>query len=155
MPEEPEVVEFEYSYEPNTIVIDNASLTLYYILEPGVAYAYPISIGREGFSWTGIEKISRIQEWPDWIPPPEMRQRQPDYPERMAGGINNPLGAVAMYLGNTLYRIHGTNDPASIGKRASSGCVRMMNEHAVHLSSLVTVGTTVYVVADLANQQKQ
>jgi lipoprotein-anchoring transpeptidase ErfK/SrfK len=153
IPEEPEIVEFFSSEEPGTIVIDTAGKRLYYVIDSEEALEYPISVGREGFTWTGVEKISRIQEWPDWNPPKEMLERKPEYPVHMAGGINNPLGAVAMYLGNTLYRIHGTNDPKSIGQAASSGCIRMLNEHAVHLASLVQVGTTVKVVESLSYTQ--
>ena len=112
---------------------------LYFILSPTEAYQYPISVGREGFSWTGTEVISRKQEWPDWHPPKEMIARDPRLPDKMTGGIKNPLGALALYLGNTLYRIHGTNDPKSIGRAASSGCFRMMNEHVLHLASLAGV----------------
>ena len=113
---------------------------LYFILSPTEAYQYPISVGREGFSWTGTEVISRKQEWPDWNPPKEMIARDPRLPDKMTGGMKNPLGALALYLGNTLYRIHGTNDPKSIGRAASSGCFRMMNEHVLHLASLASVG---------------
>jgi lipoprotein-anchoring transpeptidase ErfK/SrfK len=112
----------------------------------GQAYQYPISVGREGFTWTGVEQISRVVDWPDWHPPAEMRQRQPELPKKMTGGLRNPLGAKALYLGNTLYRIHGTNDASTIGQAASSGCFRMMNEHVMHLSRLAEVGTVVKVV---------
>ena len=113
---------------------------LYFILSPTEAYQYPISVGREGFSWTGTEVISRKQEWPDWHPPEEMIARDPRLPDKMTGGIKNPLGAMALYLGNTLYRIHGTNDPKSIGRAASSGCFRMLNEHVLHLATLAGAG---------------
>ena len=116
---------------------------------PTAAFAYPIGVGREGFSWTGSEKVSNITDWPDWYPPAEMRKRKPELPERMLGGLNNPLGAKAIYLGNTLYRIHGTNDPKSIGRAESSGCFRMLNAHVLHLASLVQVGTPVTVVRSL------
>ena len=113
---------------------------------PTEALRYPISVGREGFTWTGTEAISRVAEWPDWHPPEEMRDRDPSLPEKMSGGIKNPLGAKAIYLGNTLYRIHGTNDPKSIGRAASSGCFRMLNGHVVDLASRVQIGTPVTVV---------
>lgn len=135
---------------PGSIVIDVGSRKLYYIVSDSSAYAYPIGVGREGFSWTGTETVSRIAEWPDWHPPAEMRQRQPELPTKMLGGLRNPLGAKAIYLGNTLYRIHGTNDPKSIGRSESSGCFRMMNAHVVHLASLVQVGAQVSVVSSLA-----
>lgn len=148
----PPVVEFRNSYPANSIVIDSEGRMLYYILSSSRAYQYPISVGREGFAWTGNERISRKQAWPDWVPPKEMVARDPRVPDRMTGGINNPLGAMALYLGNTLYRIHGTNDPKSIGKAASSGCFRMMNEHVLHLASLVSIGTPVAVVKRLPGQ---
>lgn len=106
-------------------------------------------MGREGFNWTGTETIGRKQAWPDWHPPEEMRQRDPKLPERMTGGLRNPLGAMAFYLGTTLYRIHGTNDVKSIGQVQSSGCFRMMNPAVPHLASMAEVGTTVTVVATL------
>lgn len=148
-PVAPPRVAFSGGYTPGSIVIDTSRRKLYYVTGPTAAYAYPIGVGREGFSWTGSEKVSRIADWPDWYPPAEMRQRKPELPERMLGGLNNPLGAKAIYLGNTLYRIHGTNDPKSIGKAESSGCFRMMNQHVLHLASLVSVGTQVTVVHSL------
>lgn len=148
-PEAPERVTFNSNFAPNTIVIDSAARRLYYVLSPSQAYRYPISVGREGFSWTGTEVISRKQEWPDWHPPKEMISRDPRLPDKMTGGVRNPLGALALYLGDTLYRIHGTNDPSTIGQAASSGCFRMMNEHVVHLAGLADVGTPVTVVQSL------
>lgn len=148
-PEVPPVVDFPYAFPARSIVIDNAGKKLYFVLGDGQAYAYPISIGREGFSWTGTEKISRKQEWPDWHPPAEMRKRDPKLPEKMTGGVRNPLGAMALYLGNTLYRIHGTNDPKTIGRASSSGCFRMMNAHVLHLATLAEVGTSVSVIMRL------
>lgn len=144
-PEEPDIIELENSEEPGTVIIDTKNKLLFYTIDENNALMYPIAVGRKGFQWTGVEKVSRIEDWPAWNPPAEMRARQPGLPERMEGGINNPLGAVAIYLGNTLYRIHGSNDPKSIGTEASSGCFRMHNAHAVHLASLVTVGTIVKV----------
>jgi len=148
-PQAPQVVSFSHDYPAASIVIDTSARRLYYVLPEGRAYAYPISVGREGFNWTGSETISRKQEWPDWHPPEEMRQRDPKLPQKMTGGIRNPLGAMALYLGNTLYRIHGTNDVKSIGQAQSSGCFRMMNSAVVHLAGLVEIGTPVTVVARL------
>jgi lipoprotein-anchoring transpeptidase ErfK/SrfK len=148
-PTAPPVVGFNGSYAPGSIVIDTSARKLYYVTSPTIAFAYPIGVGREGFSWTGSEKVSRLTDWPDWYPPAEMRKRKPELPERMLGGLNNPLGAKAIYLGNTLYRIHGTNDPKSIGKAESSGCFRMLNNHVLHLASRVQVGTQVSVVKSL------
>lgn len=145
-PASPPVVAIANDEKPGTIVIDSSDRTLYYVLSKTEAYAYPISVGREGFTWTGIETVSRIADWPDWHPPAEMRQRQPYLPVKMTGGLRNPLGAKAIYLGNTLYRIHGTNDEKTIGQAASSGCFRMMNHHVVHLAQRVGVGTVVKVV---------
>ena len=145
----PPLVAFSGQYTPGSIIIDTSARKLYYVTGPAAAYAYPIGVGREGFSWTGSEKVSRITDWPEWYPPAEMRQRKPELPERMLGGLRNPLGAKAIYLGNTLYRIHGTNDPKSIGKAESSGCFRMLNANVLHLASLVHVGTSVSVVRTL------
>jgi lipoprotein-anchoring transpeptidase ErfK/SrfK len=147
-PEKPPVVYLEKNEPPGTIIVDTGGRMLYYVLQDQQAYAYPISVGREGFEWTGTEKISRIAAWPSWTPPPEMRQRQPGLPVTVSGGVINPLGAKALYLGNTIYRIHGTNNPRSIGRASSSGCFRMMNEHVVHLSTLARIGTTVRVVSN-------
>ena len=145
----PPLVAFSGQYTPGSIIIDTSARKLYYVTGPAAAYAYPIGVGREGFSWSGTEKVARITDWPDWYPPAEMRQRKPELPERMLGGMRNPLGAKAIYLGNTLYRIHGTNDPKSIGKAESSGCFRMLNANVLHLASLVQVGTPVSVVRTL------
>jgi lipoprotein-anchoring transpeptidase ErfK/SrfK len=147
-PEKPPVVYLENNEQPGTIIVATGERKLYYILPGKQAYAYPISVGRDGFTWTGTEKISRIVSWPSWTPPPEMRQRQPGLPITVSGGVVNPLGAKALYLGNTIYRIHGTNNERSIGKASSSGCFRMMNEHVTHLATLARVGTTVRVVSN-------
>jgi lipoprotein-anchoring transpeptidase ErfK/SrfK len=147
-PEAPPIVSLSKSEPAGTIIIDSRGRRLLYTLSGNRAYEYPISVGREGFAWTGTEKISRIAAWPDWHPPAEMRQREPYLPKTMYGGIRNPLGAKALYLGNSLYRIHGTNDPKTIGRAASSGCFRMMNQHVIHLASLANVGTPVRVVAN-------
>jgi lipoprotein-anchoring transpeptidase ErfK/SrfK len=148
-PVAPPRVYFPNREKTGTILIDTAQKKLYYTLAANAAYEYPISVGREGFTWTGAEKVSRIAEWPDWYPPKEMLQRDPRLPVKMSGGLRNPLGAVALFLGNSLYRIHGTNDAKTIGLAASSGCFRMLNEHALHLASLATVGTTVKVLPHL------
>jgi lipoprotein-anchoring transpeptidase ErfK/SrfK len=145
----PPIVPFAYNYPPGSVVVDTGGRALYYVINMTRAYRYPIAVGKAGFAWTGIEKVSRVADWPDWNPPAEMRARKPELPERMSGGLRNPLGARAIYLGNTLYRIHGTNDPKSIGRAESSGCIRMLNQHAVHLGSLVSVGTEVHVVTSL------
>jgi lipoprotein-anchoring transpeptidase ErfK/SrfK len=153
-PKAPPKIAFQSNFAANSIVIDSAGRALYFILSGTEAYQYPISVGREGFSWTGTEIISRRQEWPDWNPPKEMIARDQRLPDRMTGGINNPLGALALYLGNTLYRIHGTNDASSIGRAASSGCFRMVNEHALHLASIAPIGTQVTVIKSLAPSLK-
>lgn len=145
-PQAPTKVAFPNGYGQGTIVIDTSKRTLYYTLSTDVAFRYPISVGRQGFKWYGTEKVSRIQSWPSWTPPAEMRKRQPSLPVTMEGGMRNPLGAKAIYLGNTLYRIHGTNDRKSIGRAASSGCFRMMNKHVLHLATLVDKGTPVHVM---------
>lgn len=143
---EPKRIAFPSTFPAGSVVIDHRGRQLLLIESETEALHYPISVGREGFSWTGSEKISRTANWPDWHPPEEMRDRDPGLPERMSGGIRNPLGAKALYLGNSLYRIHGTNDPRSIGKAASSGCFRMLNGHVVDLAARVQVGTVVTVV---------
>jgi len=148
-PMPPSRVSFQSRYQPGTIIIDTAGRQLLLVQDNGSALRYPISVGRVGFSWTGEEKISRIAAWPDWHPPAEMRERDPRLPEKMTGGIKNPLGAKALYLGNTLYRIHGTNDAKSIGRASSSGCFRMLNGHVLDLAERVNVGTKVVVVSNL------
>ena len=132
-----------------SIIIDTGGRKLYYVLGDNRAYAYSISVGREGFNWTGTETVRRKQAWPDWHPPAEMRERDATLPEKMTGGIKNPLGAMALYLGNTLYRIHGTSDVKSIGRAELSGCFRMVNASVLHLASLTEIGTTVSVVTSL------
>lgn len=148
-PISPKRISFPSSYPAGSIVIDHGGRQLILIQSPTTALRYPIGVGREGFNWAGSEKISRVAAWPDWHPPQEMREREPHLPEKMGGGIRNPLGAKALYLGNTLYRIHGTNNASSIGRAASSGCFRMLNGHVVDLASRVQVGATVTVVRRL------
>lgn len=150
----PPIIPFSSNENPGTILIDNAKRRLYFVLNNDEAYEYPISVGRDGFTWTGTETITRVADWPDWHPPAEMRQRDPRLPEKMYGGIKNPLGVKALFLGNTLYRIHGTNDPKTIGYAASSGCFRMMNEHVVHLAALVGEGTVVKVMNSIDEPQQ-
>jgi lipoprotein-anchoring transpeptidase ErfK/SrfK len=140
------VVDYPTVEQPGTIIIDTPNTYLYLVLGDGKALRYGIGVGREGFTWSGTERISRMKEWPDWLPPPEMIKRQPYLPRFMAGGATNPLGARAMYLGNTAYRIHGTNQPSTIGSFVSSGCIRLTNEDVEDLYSRVTVGTTVIVL---------
>jgi lipoprotein-anchoring transpeptidase ErfK/SrfK len=129
-----------------TIVIDTAHKFLFLVEKDGKALRYGVGVGREGFAWSGTERISRKAEWPDWTPPVEMLKRRPDLPTHMAGGIGNPLGARALYLGGSLYRIHGTNEPYSIGTSVSSGCIRMMNDDVIDLYGRVGVGTKVIVM---------
>jgi lipoprotein-anchoring transpeptidase ErfK/SrfK len=129
-----------------TIIIDTPNTYLYLVLGNGKAMRYGIGVGREGFTWTGTEHISRMAEWPDWNPPPEMIERQPYLPRFMAGGESNPLGARALYLGQTLYRIHGTNQPSTIGTFVSSGCIRLTNDDITDLYGRVRVGTRVVVL---------
>jgi lipoprotein-anchoring transpeptidase ErfK/SrfK len=148
----PERVAFAGNYAPGTIVIDSSARRLYLVQSKSSALRYPISVGREGFSWTGREKISRVADWPDWHPPKEMRERDRSLPEKMTGGVRNPLGAKALYLGNSLYRIHGTNSAQSIGRANSSGCFRMMNGHVVDLARRVGVGTQVVVLKGLPSR---
>jgi lipoprotein-anchoring transpeptidase ErfK/SrfK len=140
------VVAFGTSEAPGTIVIDTGNTTLYYVLGQGRAIRYGVGVGREGFTWSGVQTVSRKAEWPDWHPPAEMIARQPYLPRFMAGGPGNPLGARAMYLGNSMYRIHGTNDPSTIGKFVSSGCIRLTNEDVEDLFSRVSVGAKVVVL---------
>jgi lipoprotein-anchoring transpeptidase ErfK/SrfK len=141
-----QIVDYVTDEKPGTIVIDTRQRFLYYVQEGGKAIRYGVGVGREGFGWTGTEKISQKREWPDWIPPKEMLRRRPDLPTFMAGGIDNPLGARALYLGSTLYRIHGSNEPWTIGQAVSSGCFRMKNEDVIDLYDRVGIGTKVVVI---------
>jgi lipoprotein-anchoring transpeptidase ErfK/SrfK len=140
---------------PGTIMIDTPHTYLYYVLGGGRAIRYAIGVGREGFTWSGVQKVSRKAEWPDWTPPPEMIQRQQYLPRWVAGGPGNPLGARAMYLGETQYRIHGTNDPTTIGKKVSSGCVRLTNEDVIDLFGRTNIGTKVVVLPDARLQRSE
>jgi lipoprotein-anchoring transpeptidase ErfK/SrfK len=140
------LVSYSTDEAAGTIVIDTPNTYLYYVLGGGKAVRYGIGVGREGFTWSGVQAITRKAEWPDWSPPAEMLSRQPYLPRVMAGGPGNPLGARAMYLGETAYRIHGTNQPDTIGKHVSSGCIRMLNEDVIDLYGRVNVGTKVVVM---------
>ncbi len=140
------VVAFDTRESPGTVVVDTGNTYLYYILGQGRAIRYGVGVGREGFTWSGVQTISRKADWPDWIPPSQMIARQPYLPRFVAGGPGNPLGAAAMYLGSSDYRIHGTNDPSTIGKFVSSGCIRLTNEDVQDLASRVAVGTKVVVL---------
>jgi lipoprotein-anchoring transpeptidase ErfK/SrfK len=142
-----QVVAYPSAERPGTVVIDTAHTFLYLVLGGGKAVRYGIGVGRKGFTWSGVEKISRKSEWPDWIPPVEMIARQPYLPRWVGGGPGNPLGARALYLGSTNYRIHGTNNPASIGTQVSSGCIRMRNADVIDLYVRVGVGTKVVVLS--------
>jgi lipoprotein-anchoring transpeptidase ErfK/SrfK len=135
---------------PGTIIIDTGNTVLYYVVAPGRAIRYGVGVGREGFTWSGVQSITNKAEWPDWHPPAQMIARQPYLPRFMAGGPGNPLGARAMYLGSSEYRIHGTNDPTTIGKFVSSGCIRLTNEDVTDLFSRVSIGTRVVVMPKTA-----
>jgi hypothetical protein len=138
-------VNFEGAYAPGTIVVDTKERRLYLVQDGGRAMRYGIGVGRDGMRWGGVHKISAKKEWPDWTPPSQMLARRPDLPRHMKGGPDNPLGARAMYLGSTLYRIHGSNEPETIGQAVSSGCFRMVNDDVIDLYSRVQVGATVIV----------
>jgi lipoprotein-anchoring transpeptidase ErfK/SrfK len=131
---------------PGTVVVDTPDRFLFLIEPGGRALRYGVGVGRPGFMWSGVKRISRKAEWPDWTPPPDMLLRRPDLPRYMAGGPDNPLGARALYLGSSLYRIHGTNEPSTIGHNVSSGCIRMMNEDVIDLYNRVPVGAKVIVL---------
>lgn len=133
-------------YKPNSVVINTAERRLYYVLDQGKAIRYGIGVGRIGFTWAGVQAVSLKREWPDWSPPPDMIKRRPDLPRYMPGGPNNPLGARAIYLGSTLFRIHGSNEPETIGQAVSSGCFRMTNEDVMDLYERVKLGTVVHVL---------
>jgi len=141
-----EEVSYTGPYAPGMIVISTEERRLYYILPDKRAIRYGIGVGRPGFSWGGINAISMKKEWPEWTPPAQMLKRRPDLPRHMAGGVDNPLGARAMYLGSTLFRIHGSNEPETIGQAVSSGCIRMTNDDVIDLYERVKVGTRVVVL---------
>ena len=140
-----QTVNFSGGYAPGTIYINTAERRLYLVTGNGQALRYGIGVGRDGFRWSGTHRITAKKEWPSWTPPSQMLRRRPDLPRHMRGGIDNPLGARAMYLGSTLYRIHGSNEPETIGQAVSSGCFRMTNDDVTDLYGRVGVGTTVVV----------
>jgi lipoprotein-anchoring transpeptidase ErfK/SrfK len=135
-----------HGQKPGTIVISTSQRRLYYVLGSGQALEYGVGVGRQGFSWSGTKTVSMKREWPDWTPPSQMLKRRPDLPRHMAGGIDNPLGARALYLGSSLYRIHGSNEPDTIGAAVSSGCIRMTNNDVADLYNRVKIGTKVVVL---------
>jgi lipoprotein-anchoring transpeptidase ErfK/SrfK len=140
-----QTVMYPTNYAPGTIVVNTAERRLYLVLSSGQALRYGIGVGRDGFRWGGVHRVTAKKEWPSWTPPSQMLARRPDLPRHMQGGIDNPLGARALYLGSTLYRIHGSNEPGTIGHAVSSGCFRMTNEDVTDLYDRVSVGTTVVV----------
>jgi lipoprotein-anchoring transpeptidase ErfK/SrfK len=140
-----EIVSAPEKARPGTIIIKTGERRLYYVMEDGKALRYGIGVGRDGFRWSGVETVSMKREWPDWTPPEQMLKRRPDLPRHMEGGPENPLGARAMYLGSTFYRIHGSNEEQSIGGADSSGCIRMTNSDVIDLYQRVKIGTTVIV----------
>ncbi|MBL8587088.1 MAG: L,D-transpeptidase [Methylobacteriaceae bacterium] len=139
-------VSYSGPHGPGTLIVDTPSRHLYLVQSGGRAIRYGIGVGRPGFEWSGVKRVSRKAQWPDWRPPAEMLKRRPDLPTFMAGGPENPLGARALYLGSSLYRIHGTNEPHTIGQNVSSGCIRMMNDDVVDLYERVPVGAKVVVI---------
>jgi lipoprotein-anchoring transpeptidase ErfK/SrfK len=145
-----QIVNYSSREAPGTLVIDTPHTFLYYVLGNGKAIRYGIGVGREGFTWSGVQSISRKQEWPDWIPPAEMVARQPYLPRMTSGGPGNPLGARAMYIAGTQYRIHGTNAPSTIGRHVSSGCIRLANEDVIDLYNRVQIGAKVIVLPQTA-----
>lgn len=140
-----EIVSYETRHKPGTIVIETGERRLYLVLEDGKAMKYGVGVGRDGFTWSGTHRITRKAEWPGWTPPPQMRKRVPDLPAFMPGGPDNPLGARALYIGSTLYRVHGTSEPWSIGQAVSSGCIRLTNDDVADLYERVQVGATIVV----------
>jgi lipoprotein-anchoring transpeptidase ErfK/SrfK len=141
-----QVVDYPTKAATGTVIIDTTNTYLYFVRGDGKAIRYGIGVGRDGFRWSGVQSVTRKAEWPDWIPPQEMIERQPYLARWMAGGENNPLGARAIYLGDTVYRIHGTNMPETIGQKVSSGCIRMLNADVIDLYSRVEVGTKIVVL---------
>ncbi|MGH6664198.1 MAG: L,D-transpeptidase [Pseudolabrys sp.] len=150
-----QVVNYPSNEAPGTVIIDTPHTFLYFVLGNGKAIRYGIGVGRQGFTWAGVKQVARKAEWPDWYPPSEMIARQPYLPRMVAGGPGNPLGARAMYLGGSEYRIHGTNDPTTIGKHVSSGCIRLTNADVEDLYSRVQVGAKVIVLPQNPTQTAQ
>ncbi|SEG63728.1 L,D-transpeptidase catalytic domain [Methylobacterium sp. 190mf] len=145
-PHRGEIVDFKGTQPPGTIVVDSQARLLYLVQSGGKATRYHVAVGKPGAAWRGVEIVSEKRRWPDWTPTPDMRRRRPGLPSHVAGGPRNPLGARALYLGSSMYRIHGTTDPASIGRAASSGCIRMLNDDVIELFEQVPVGTRVEVL---------
>jgi lipoprotein-anchoring transpeptidase ErfK/SrfK len=141
-----ETVSFSGAYAPGTIIVNTSERRLYFVLGNGQALRYGVGVGRPGFTWSGVTHIAMKREWPDWTPPAQMLKRRPDLPRHMVGGIENPLGARAMYLAGTLYRIHGSNEPDTIGQAVSSGCIRMTNDDVTDLYTHAKVGAMVVVL---------
>ena len=141
-----ETVAYDGPYGPGTVLISTSERRMYYVLPGNKAIKYGVGVGRPGFEWSGTKFISQKREWPEWTPPAQMLRRRPDLPRHMAGGIANPLGARAMYLGSSLYRIHGSNEPETIGQAVSSGCIRMTNEDVTDLYERAKIGTKVVVL---------
>jgi lipoprotein-anchoring transpeptidase ErfK/SrfK len=141
-----QTVDYDGQYGAGTIVIDTPAKFLYLVQPGGKALRYGIGVGRPGFEWAGVKSVSLKREWPDWRPPAQMLKRRPDLPRHMAGGPGNPLGARALYLGSSLYRVHGTNEPHTIGQAVSSGCIRMLNDDVIDLYNRVKVGTKVMII---------
>ena len=139
------VVPFQSNQPPGTIIVRTSERRLYLVMGKGQAMRYGVGVGKEGFTWSGTQTVTRKAEWPDWTPPEEMLRRRPDLPRHMRGGPDNPMGARAMYLGDTMYRIHGSNEPHTIGTATSSGCIRMTNDDVIDLYNRVKVGATVVV----------
>lgn len=148
------IVDYPTREPVGTVIVDTGKTYLYYVLGQNRAVRYGVGVGREGFTWSGVQAVSRKSEWPDWVPPAEMIARQPYLPRFMAGGPGNPLGARALYLGGSLYRIHGTNDPATIGSFVSSGCIRLSNEDVIDLFNRVSIGTKVVVLPKSSTRER-
>ena len=140
-----ETINYSGPYSPGSILVNTSERRLYFILPDHQAIKYGVGVGRPGFTWAGVSHIANKREWPDWTPPPQMLRRRPDLPRHMEGGIGNPLGARAMYIAGTLYRIHGSNEPDTIGQAVSSGCIRMTNDDVKDLYERVSVGAKVIV----------
>lgn len=140
-----EIVDFETTRPVGSVIVDTGERRLYLVLEDGKALRYGVGVGRDGFTWSGTHRITRKAEWPGWTPPPAMRRRQPDLPAYMEGGPMNPLGARALYIGSTLYRLHGTAEPWTIGQAVSSGCIRLTNDDIIDLYNRIEVGALVVV----------
>jgi len=150
-----QIVRYDTREAPGTVIVDTPHTYLYYVLGGGRAIRYGIGVGREGFTWSGVKSVTRKAEWPDWYPPAEMIARQPYLPRMTSGGPGNPLGARALYIGGTMYRIHGTNDPNTIGKQVSSGCIRLTNDDVIDLYNRVGIGAKVVVLPQTHNAQRR